>query len=87
MTLPFTIDALVAVFTDWNPASWPLPVVTWLLGVAAAALSFLRHPATGESALAGPRCHRTLSSALTGPALVRGALDHAREQGYGVWQN
>lgn len=51
--LPFTRDAFIAVFVDYNEAVWPLQVLAYLIGVSIAALLFRPALASGRLIAAG----------------------------------
>lgn len=52
MKLPFSTEAFFQVFVDYNTAIWPVPMVAWLLGIAAVVLVLRPAPWSGRVASA-----------------------------------
>lgn len=83
MDLPFTADAFLDLFREYNTAIWPAPVIAYLLGFTAVALALRKRPASGRTILAilalfwiwmGAVYHLMFFSAINRAALLFGGL-------------
>lgn len=67
MKLPFTVEQFIGVFTDYNAATWPAPVLAHALGLAMLSAAFRRSPG----------CDRFISLGLAAMWAWTGIIYHA----------